>query len=226
MTPRHLTLEEIAEVARLPEGDPRRVHLESCARCRTLRRRYEAFLAEPASVPADDRRDAENRLGSFLEREVAGAGPDAPPARPARIERTRTPWRLAPAFAWAGGLVAVTALVLVLIGREPPGGRPSGLLRGAQGARTEIAVEAPAPGPSGRVRLRWHAVAGADRYTVRFFDGELRPLGEVAAGRETVLAIGREAIAAAPGDTVLWRVTAQRGERVLAESHPAVLLVP
>ncbi len=225
------TVEERAAAAS-PADDPRQAHLKSCLRCQALQSAYQAFL-----TPAPDLLDAEARaveaeLGDFLRREIL-AEPMRPVARHerrtllGRIGRVLAAPPLRPAWAAAVGLVVVSAVIFLAIPRRD---QPIVLRGGRQPGSTTpgvVALEAPRPAPAGGVELRWHAVEGADRYTVAFFTAELKPLSRVEAGDTTRLALAPGAVPAAPaGSEVFWRVTALRKGAALAESHLETVRLP
>jgi hypothetical protein len=233
MNGRHLTLAEIADAARWPQDDPRRLHLAECVRCRTLCVRHAQFTAPPEHLPPDELRDAEARLEEFLAREVAPTAATVHPIDAGRLRHGRTRARLPSAWFGASALaVAAAALVVgVLVVQRPggPGDRASGVLRGAAGAGGDAAMRrmAPLTLEAGGVELRWRSAAAADRYEVRLFSPELRTLAVLEASRETVLVLSPGGIAgAAAGDTLLWRVTAFNGEVRLAQTDLGIVRLP
>jgi hypothetical protein len=217
----HLSLDELVRISDLPEA--RRRHLSGCARCRALVARYQAFLDEPAGIAPGDVRDAERRLGEFLASRLGPRAPEAPARRdPAGAARPGRGWvNLALAL---GVIVVAAGAVLFAIDRRPLDGRPSGQLRGAspQPGVVRLAPET----ADGAVTLRWRAVAGADRYQVRFFTGDLRDLGGLAAVPETLLVLRHGVLPAPAGDTVLWRVHASRGDSSLGQSDLGTVRIP
>jgi hypothetical protein len=228
----HLTVAEIAEASRWPAGDPRHAHLDACVRCRTLLARYASFVADPADVPSADLREAESQLSEYIEREIGGAQArrSATAPRPSLAERLRA-WFAGPAWKPAFAMALLLVLgggALMLAGRIPLGGRVSGVLRGGSATEGEaIHLLPPVTGADGVVALRWTAVVGANRYTVRLYSGELRALGAYGPSAETVLTLAPGSIVgAARGDTLLWRVTALHDEARLAESRLETLRAP
>jgi hypothetical protein len=230
----HLTPAEIAAASGLREDDPRRRHMDACARCRTLRVRYEQFVAQPAHVPAADLRDAEARLAEFLASAIAPANATVRPFDAGPTSRRRAwgrgalAWLGAPAFAAAAvALVAVTVFVV-----QRPGGlgsRPSGVLRGQAIGGPDGAMQrlAPVMISGRRLELRWRGVPTADRYEVRLYSPELGALAVVGTSRETVFVLAPGTVAgAAAGDTLLWRVSALHGEVRLAQSDLGIVRMP
>jgi len=230
----HLTLFEIATASRLKDDDPRRRHLEACARCRALRMRHEQFVARPVHVPAADLRDAEARLADFLAREVAPAAASGRSPDPGRMRLGRA-WSRGPSVWFGASALAAAAVVLVVAGvllvqrPDGPGGGPSGVLRGQAHGGSDAAMQrmAPVTLAAGRVELRWRSVPAADRYEVRLYSPELRALAVLGTSRETVLVLARDTVAGATaGDTLLWRVAALRGEVRLAQTDLGTVRLP
>ncbi len=234
MSERHLSLIEIASAASWAPDDPRRLHLEACARCRIVHRRHQQFVTPPTHVPEAELRDAEARLRAFVAGAVEDAGAGAP-ARPLpsplplpRPERRASAWRVPVAFAAAAAVLVVAGALLwpELAIRDE---RASGRLRGGtRGPATVAPVRrAPRTLADGGVALGWSRVPGADGYTVRLFTPELRALESREAARETVLVLAAGSIAGAgPGDTLLWRVEARRGAQRIAQSDLGTLRAP
>jgi hypothetical protein len=204
-------------------------------------------LPDGADLPA-----AEARLLAALEREIGaplGPAPDPGAAPVARAETRRAEpdaprgiggrlagWlgapRLRPAFALAVVLVAAVG-VWSQWGPRREGDAP--LLRGPSGPGTETVepgawaarAHASALG-DGRTRLAWEAAPGATHYQVVFLAEDLHEIARVGGLAATRLDLDRRALPAglAPGQAVLWRVTAHAGADELARSPASSLTLP
>jgi predicted ester cyclase len=224
MSDRHLSEADLAESGAFAEDDERRRHLESCAECRMLRARYAEFVAGPVDAPAADVADAERRLGQMLEREIQRSVRDPGTTDGFRPRATRQAWAM-PALA-AAAAVMIVAGAFIFARRPGVDERPSGVLRGGPGAAPAVELVEATPASGDAIELRWRAVSGADRYSVRLYSGELRELAALESA-DTTLRVARGSLAAAaPGDTVLWRVTAMRGGAPLARSVLGTARVP
>jgi len=150
MSERCVPVEEFEALLDAAPDDPRRKHVEGCARCSALFASYRSFLDESVAAPDAE---AEERLGAAL---AAAMESDVRPApNRARIVRG----------VFTGGALAAAALLLFLL--LPPGGEPDlppgGALRsGETTAAAPWRLDAPAPGPDGGLRLAWAARPGAD----------------------------------------------------------------
>ncbi len=232
MSERCHTEAELAALTDVRPGDPRRAHVDGCPRCRARLVEYHAFIAAPPEVPARDLQDADARLGTFLDREVAGAVVRSHPASDSLGERLRAWWRspvAAPALAMASVLVLAGGVALVTIVMRAPRGGPAAVpeesvMRGDEADVLRLAVQARAP--EGGARLRWSAVPAAERYEVQVFSATLEPLTRLDAARDTVFVFAPERLAAiAHDETLLVSVRALRGGAPLAESRLEPLIV-
>ena len=196
---------ELPAVAAQPVGDPRRDHLDACARCLARLEAYRAFMAadEPAGADADE---AERVLGQRLQ-EGIGSTP-----------RPRTILSF-PSSNFTTGMLALAAvLVLSLVVPrffqvgDHPEAEP--VLRG--GAGTEVMTLRSTSPDQGSWSLSWDAVDGADDYLVILLDENLT---EIARHRTA----GRTSwMAAVPGAT-LWRVEALGAGDPVAVSRARIL---
>jgi hypothetical protein len=206
-------IEELGAVLESPAGDPRRAHVESCARCSALAQSYARFLAGE-SAGEDLYGDVEARA---LDLHRAHLATDAPvetapppgrlPARPRRLEGWFAP-SLRPAWALATAAVLVAAVVLAP--RLPWPGTGSDVRGGrAEGFRVRSSTTL----PDGGLEIGWSAAPEAERYEVRLYAPTLAEMARYTAGRDTGLRIGTDALPAglARGGTVLVRVVALRG---------------
>jgi len=221
--------DELPEVARLPAGDPRRRHLDECARCGAELAALHAFL-EPRSVPSEaDPADARARLAAVLEREVGPleerAAADAPRASRRRgwLDALLAP-PLRPAVAAAVVVVvAGGALLAYLAARAPDSDRR---LRGEAPAAEALALEPPRTVADG-IELSWSRFPAATGYRVHLYTRELDEIGSFDAGAETTLVFRAASLpGAAPGTPLLWRVAARHGRDELARSDVGRLIAP
>ncbi len=75
MTDRCPSVVEIVELARLPEDDPRRIHLRECPRCRAVLISYRSFMDAGAAEATPGRERARRRLAAVL---AAECGEEVP----------------------------------------------------------------------------------------------------------------------------------------------------
>lgn len=243
MTEPCLKLDELAGIADLPGDDPRRLHLEGCPRCTSLVAAYRDFMAATTTPAGADPRDAEARLAERLAREWGASAGDGnagasahealPGDRGGGLRRRLEAWwslpALRPALAVAviaivaGGVFLVPALRSRLV--ETPvlrGGRPDSLE-----AAVGFEVDPPRPGPAG-TELSWGATAGAQRYQVILYSTDLVELSRLEPVAGTRLLLRRADLPAhvAPGTSLLWRVTALRGNEEVGLSSVGTVTAP
>jgi hypothetical protein len=193
MVPRCLELEDIADLASLPEDDPRRRHVAECPRCRTLARRFRDFLA-PAPLPPEA--DAE-AAGRMLRRRLSTALPELAPAleaddraahdraataRPGRGDRRGLPVAR-PLLAVAAVLVACLGLLAVrnqLTQPDAPASLERSILRGED--LRPAALELAATGQG--LDLLWGQPADTDASQAVFFDGNLDEIARFPVGTD------------------------------------------
>jgi len=231
-------IEELAEIAALPPDHPRRVALEASARGRALLVSYEAFARPGAPPPQAGVAQAKAQLDARIARELrlepaaAGAAEHGPREPSARSRAPRASgWR----WSWAGALRPAFAAVLVvaLAGglwlSTRHAGSPERIVRGHRvGEAAALVLLPPRPLDHGAIELRWQPVAGADHYEVEFFGPDLADLARVPCGAQAELRLLPGALPAGvrPGMSVLWQVTARRGNVQLAVSEVAPLRIP
>ena len=172
-------------------------------------------LPDGANLP-----DAEARLLGALEREL-GVRLDAPPVR--RPRGLRSPRFLA----FAATLVATAGLLWSLGTLDQEREQP--VLRGpaaSNGAWNAQPLATPLDG--GRTALAWSGAPRATGYRVTFLGEDLNELARVEDLDSTTLVLepGRLPAGLAPGQAVLWRVTALDGRDEIARSRTSSLLVP
>jgi hypothetical protein len=224
-----------------PAGDPERLHLDSCPRCRNRVALYADFT-QPASLPAEaDLADAERRLGASL-RTLRGAAqaspaPDRVPDRLPRATREKqgflqsllapfgnpSPWRLAVA---GGGLIVAVALVMI----RPwglGGPDPTGTLRD-EGSTRELELKAPSALSDGRIRLAWTPDPEAEAYRVRVLGPDLTEILSRDLTGATALVIERATLPASipPGTVLGWNVAVLRGGGEIRRSSTGTLRAP
>ena len=172
-------------------------------------------LPEGANLP-----DAEARLLGALEHEL-GVRLGAPPVR--RPRGVRSPRFLA----FAAALVATAGLLWSLGALDKK--RETPVLRGpAASSGTWNAQQSAKLHGEGRMVLAWTAAPGATRYMVTFLGEDLHEIAHTGTAGETAVTIDRNALPAglAPGQSVLWRVTAFEGGDEIARSPAAPLTLP
>ncbi len=225
---------EVAELAHLPEDDPRRIAAMRSPRTRALLALYQDFLTQPPAGPLGgaDVADADARLAAALDRELGVTVDAAAPAEPARAPRP-APRRglfdglfapaLRPAFALAAVVLVAGAVWMGVQSRRESPAEP--VMRGeADGPfRAEIRTQG-----DGRATLQWTTVAGAERYELRFYAQDLSELARVAQGAATRadLVAGQLPAGLPAGQVVLWQAVALKGGDVLAESPTSTVRLP
>jgi len=106
---------ELANLAGLPAGDPRRRHLESCPRCRGLAAAQGLFLEPGDTDDLEDLDGAEAELARRLDQVLA-----APPATAAGPVRRRGPWYALAAVLAVGAIGLTTGELLQMRGGSAP----------------------------------------------------------------------------------------------------------
>ena len=220
--PECFQVEQLEAVAAWPDGDPRRRHLDGCARCRARLAEYRAFVAPP-DVPEHARlEEADARLAAMLERELAVA---PHPARAAVAARSAPWWSrlFAPPSRPAWGL-ALTVLVIVAGGAWWASRPGTSVMRGA---RVRAGLETHASVSDSAVVLTWKPVEGAERYQVRFYSTDLAELATLSAPATRLdLRHGALPDPLPGGVTVLWQVAALRGGDTIATSRTRSVVLP
>jgi hypothetical protein len=211
-----LDFETLAALSDLSADDPRRVHVESCPRCRARLIALKEFVASSGSdVPDAEWRAAE----AELRRRRVSDGLVSPPARPPAVRRTwtRAVWR--PVFAAAASLVVVLAGAWwVMQSRHEPA------LRALPGDEW-----IPSVGSRGAaVTIAWRATPGADQYKVVFLGASLEPVATLEVGPALDARVRRESLPGglAHGQAVMVEVHAFRGPDVIAQSRAVPLTLP
>lgn len=172
-------------------------------------------LPEGANLP-----DAEARLLGALEQEL-GVRLGAPQVR--RPRGLRSPRFLAFAAAFVATAGLLWSLGTLNKKRETPVLRGPAASSGEWNAQQRAKLEG-----EGRMVLAWSAAPGATQYTVTFLGEDLHEIAQAQAVGSTTLELDRDALpqGLAPGQSVLWRVTALEGGDELARSAAAPLTLP
>jgi hypothetical protein len=211
-----LEFEALASLSGLPAGDPRRVHVEGCPRCRARLIALEEFVAASGSgVP-----DAEWRVAeAALRRRRVSDGLVSPPAAPPAARRTwmRAEWR--PVLAAAAAVVVVSAgsWWVTKSHHEPA-------LRAVPGDEWTLAVGTREAG----VTIAWLAAPGADQYRVVFLDASLEPVATLEVGPALETNVRRDSlpVGLSHGQAVMVEVHAFRGADAIARSRAVPLTLP
>jgi hypothetical protein len=227
-------LHELLALQTRPIGDPGRLHLDACPRCRNRVALYADFT-QPSSLPAEvDLADAERRLGASLgtRRRAAPAAQDRAPRTvregPGLLHSLLAPfgglgpWRLAVA---GGGLIA--AVALVVIHPWQPASDPTGALRSG-GTAEEVELQAPSVLPDGWIRLAWTPDPQAEAYRIRVLGPDLTEILSRDVTGATALVVERGTLPASiPTGTVLgWNVAVLRGGGEIRRSSTGTLRAP
>ena len=174
-------------------------------------------LPEGANLP-----DAEDRLLRALEQEL-GVPLDSPvPAKP--VLRVVRPSRMKPLLAFAAVFLAAAGLVWSLGALR----EDRAVLRGASDPGSWTADARATKLDARRTRLTWHAAPRATSYRLTFLSEDLNVVGNVERVEAAGYVLDRDALPAglAPGQAVLWRVSAYAGADEIARSKASPLLVP
>jgi len=232
-------IEELERIGQLAPGDPRRDHLDGCARCQSRRHALELFLRGEAEIPGARMDLARSGLDAFLEERF---GPVAAESRRAERSRPAARSRWLP---WAGrwripALIAVPAAVVVaaLVLIRPDGGpggtsgeRPDRTVWRGSGDGAAWIVHPPQTEDGRGVRLSWSRVGEADRYHVRVMTSSLAPLFESGDLADTLVIVPRETLrppqgvlgpregTPPPAEPLFFRVVAMRETRELQRSE-------
>jgi hypothetical protein len=214
---RHLDPESLEEISALPASDPRRRHVEGCARCRAMLEAYRIFLEAPPPLPELDAADVRARMTAARASEATGHIPTVRRAvgrRRARV--TWSDWRLAGA---AAALVVVAGLLYATRDLRQ---KSEVNLRGVERRRQ------PAPeilessrDSNGTLTIRWRAVPAATNYRVMLFGAGLDLLGQVEAGSRTELVLAPPQLPPGSHGPVYGQVVALRDGQEIATSSLA-----
>lgn len=174
-------LEDLPQIMNLPEGDPRRQHLDRCPRCQTLARQFDAFM-HPGPMPtAADLDGAGVELNQRLEAEL-----DLSMSPVTRRSPNHSFWRLAPGqgrplLAMAAVLVICVGLLTIrhqMVGTTPRGDSEVTILRGpASLILAQIENN----------NLIWTLPEQADEATVVLYNASLQEIAKIAAPMTTTL---------------------------------------
>jgi hypothetical protein len=211
------------------------VHVQACPRCRSLLAAARGFASREQGEACPGEGEAVLRIQAVLKSQLLGAEQDAtrPESRSA-ASRSRAgsaggKWiagslRLAvgrrfvlPAF----GAAAIVIGGFLLIRDELPWSFGPSVLREEPGVSSDVSLTALPPRAlgGGGIELRWRRSTSAEAYRVRFLDAEMREVGSLSSGAETLLVVP----AAAPGGTVVpffWQVEALSQGDKIGDSAP------
>ena len=126
---------ELADLAGLPAGDPRRSHLDSCPRCRGRAAAQNLFLEPGDTSDLKDLGGADAELARRLDPVLA-----ASPATAARPARRRGPWYALAAVLAVGAIGLTTTELLRMRGGSAPAVGEH--LRGEETAGLKVTVAA------------------------------------------------------------------------------------
>jgi hypothetical protein len=190
---------EVAALASLPAGDPRRRHLENCPRCRALAHAFAEFEDPGDSSDLPGLAEADTELRDRLVAALA--------AEPVRLpQRRRRSWLAAAAAAIAICAIGLAAddLLHLRDGSSLPVGER---LRG-DGEAVDLDWRTTADG----WRLTWSDAPAADAVVFVFYDASLNEIGrrsatgsgiELARTDPVAAAVFCQGFAVAQGDTLL-----------------------
>jgi len=172
-------------------------------------------LPEGANLP-----DAEARLLKALEQELGVPLKEAPKPQ---LKLVR-PNRLKPLLAFAAVGLATAGLVWSLGSLRGD----KAVLRGHADQGSWSADARATPLDARRTRLTWKAAPGATSYTVVFLSSDLNELARVEAIAPANYVVDHDALppGLAPGQSVLWRVSAYGGADEIGRSPTSPVTVP
>lgn len=196
------------DIARLAEelSSAEREHVAGCVRCQSERALFNEISGD--GVTPEEARDVE-WIASELHRRLD------PPSNVIRFERGPRPLH---ALAAAAALVIVIGTAVWVDRREPsldPSSSDPNVYRTS-------ALELISPLgdlENAPEELRWAAVAEANRYEVRILEVDQTPVWTTETSAQHVSLPADVVARFLPGKTLLWTVTARRGNEVLASSR-------
>jgi hypothetical protein len=199
-------MEALGTLDALGPDDPKRRHVELCARCSAMQVAYREFIRADAPANADIR-DADARLAAFIKERVERAEVAGAP------RRSRGRWFEMPTFrlAAAAAVMVVVAVTVTKQVQKPE----STVVRGDP--RIVLTLEAPRVSSDGSVELRWNSVPNADAYQVVLLRDDLSEILRIPVTGYDHMTLDRSAL---PADATQWQVTALREGAVAAESTP------
>jgi hypothetical protein len=205
-----IPLEALGTLGTLDAEDPRRLHIERCARCSAMLAAYREFVRADAPGRAP-MRDADARLAAFIAERVENV--EATTGAP---RRPRGRWLQMPAVRFAA-TTAAFLLIAVAVTRFLPDSSEV-VLRGDPHAA--FSLEVPRSLEDGALELSWEPVANADAYQVTILGTDLSEVYRTPATGETRVELDLSAL---PAEATRWQVTALREGGAIAESAPAIL---
>lgn len=194
-TPQCIAIERLGD----PLSDAEREHVQHCVRCQTEFALY-----------ADFNRDEKSAEGEFIANELQRrfAESNVRPFKPRAFRLL---------YAAAAALVILIGAGVFLQTREPALNPIDGpeIYRGARlEAIAPIGDLAQAPN-----ELRWSPVANASRYRVQIMEVDRTVLWRGESNDSRIAIPSTITVQFAPGKSLLWEVTALRGQEVLASSE-------
>ncbi|MCP4574061.1 MAG: hypothetical protein GY838_17005 [bacterium] len=191
-------MNELADLAGLPTGDPRRRHLEDCPRCRGLAAAQGLFLEPGDTSDLPDLVAADAELAGRLQSALA-----TPPGAVTRPTRRRANW-----YALAAVLaVCAVGLTASELWRGPGGTGP----RVGEYVRGDEAVGLAVTTGEGFLRCDWPAAPEAETFVFALLDAglaeverhqEVRPGFEKSVTDLPATAVYCQAFAVSRGDTI------------------------
>lgn len=208
-----IPLEVLGTLGTLDAEDPRRLHIEHCARCSAMLAAYREFVRADAPGRAPIR-DADARLAAFIAERVEAEGTETGGGV---ARRPRGRWLHMPVFRFVV-TTAAFLLVAVAVTRFLPDSSEELVLRGDP--RAAFSLQPPRTQGDGALELAWEPVANADAYQVIILGTDLSEVVRLPVTRETRVSVD---VGALPVEATRWQVTALREGGTIAESLPANL---
>ena len=197
MTSQCFDPQDLDRIVRLPVDDPRRRHVDDCARCRGLLKAMETFLDPGNTSDLPDLATADAELSARLERAMSGRRRSG-----LRPRRRQAGLAVAAALALcAVGLATSDFLRLGVTEAPVPGQYERGASSGSEVAMT--------PHANG-IHLNWPEASEAESIVYVFLTAEMSELGRALASGPLIVAeddpLARaefcQALAVAQGDTI------------------------
>jgi len=212
-----VSIEDLAALRHAPADDPRRRHVDGCARCAALQTEYAAFIgAEPAD--GADTASANERLAAFIAEHIERA-----PGRE-RTVHARRPSRGWFSLSPRRSITMAAAAALLLIAVSQLRDRlttPPMVLRGDADAN-QLATYSVAG--DGSVPLVWAPVEGADAYRITILGEDLVELTRIGPVAGNTFPFRPADYDLRPG-RYFWEVTALAGGDSVGSAGPAPLFV-
>jgi hypothetical protein len=225
LTDECIDIGQFDDVLRLPDGDPRRRHLETCPKCSSQLALYRQFTAAEAIGGAKPE-EADARLAEVM-RKAIYEGSAAADDRSRSGFFARFFGAIVTKPAW--GAVAAALLLAVAVAWWQPWTTEQPVLRGSDTSPAgllRVQLVRPDTLADGSLRLAWNSLENAENYVVRIRNLELEEIATFGPVSDTTLVVRRSMLPKDAPSIVLWRVVAMHDGDEIGRSRPASLEFP